>query len=78
MIIACQADLEFEEVDKPAMAARLNVYHFKSLKQVNPSAFEWIRNHPVQCIVYAIKQAQGLKAEVSSFSGIITQIEFRK
>ena len=59
MLIACQKELEFpNEEDQKAMDARLNVYHFKQLTQNEKGAFEWLKRNPLDCIVWAMRNAK--------------------
>ena len=58
MLITCQTELKFSKEDQPAMDARLNVYKFKSLSNKDPQAFQWLKTHPVECIVWAIEHAR--------------------
>ena len=54
MIITCQKELVFSREDQPAMDARLNTYKFKSLSNPDPKAYKWLKQHPVECIVWAM------------------------
>ena len=57
MLITCQKELTFPKQDQPAMDARLNIYKFQSLSKPDPKAFEWLKNHPIDCIVWAMNHA---------------------
>ena len=58
MLIASQKELVFSHDDQTAMDARLNTYKFVALSRPDPKAYEWLRNHPVDCIVWAIQNCR--------------------
>ena len=57
MLLTAQKKLEFQPVDQPAMDRRLRCYTFKSLPTPRKKAAEWLRKHPMECVVWASKQA---------------------
>lgn len=57
MLLTCQTDMEFPAEDQGAMDARISTYRFKALPDKDPKAFEWLKGHPVECIVWAMDQA---------------------
>lgn len=76
MLMTCQKEMKFPPEDQGAMDARLNTYRFKSLPNKDPRAFEWLKSHPVECIVWAINHGgeQPLPAcidEPSLFKGAL-------
>ena len=58
MLLTTQKKLEFQPEDQPAMDRRLRCYTFKSLPNAKKKAAEWLRQHPMECIVWASKQAR--------------------
>ena len=57
MFITCQEEMDFGEVHNPAMDRCLHKYYFKSLPVVKPEANQWLKDHAMDCIVWAAKQA---------------------
>ena len=57
MLLTAQKKLEFKPEDQPAMDRRLKSYTFKSLPKPRKKAAEWLRRHPMDCVVWASKQA---------------------
>ena len=55
MYITCQQEMDFGEAHKDAMNGRLHKYFFRSLPQVNQEANQWLREHTMDCIVWAPK-----------------------
>ena len=55
MYITCQQEMDFGEAHNDAMNRRLHKYFFRSLPQVNPEANQWLREHAMDCIVWAQK-----------------------
>ena len=53
MYITCQQEMDFGEARNEAMNRRLNKYHFRSLPSVEPQAINWLREHVMDCIVWA-------------------------
>ena len=58
MLITAQKKLVFEPEDQAAMDRRLRNYTFKSLKNPKKKAAEWLRKHPMDCIVWAASKAR--------------------
>ena len=57
MLLTAQKKLEFQPEDQPAMDRRLRSYTFKRLPKPRKKAAEWHRRHPMECVVWASKQA---------------------
>ena len=57
MLLTAQKKLEFQPEDQPAMDRRLRSYTFKSLPRPRKKAAEWLRRHPMECVVWPSKQA---------------------
>ena len=57
MYITCQQEMDFGEAHNDAMNRRLNKYFFQSLPHVEPEANQWLREHAMDCIVWAQKMA---------------------
>ena len=57
MLLTAQKKLEFQPEDQPAMDRRLRSYTFKSLPKPRKKAAEWLHRHPMDCVVWASKQA---------------------
>ena len=53
MFLTAQQRLQFKPEDQPAMDRRLRNYTFKSLATPKKRASEWLRKHPMDCIVWA-------------------------
>ena len=58
MIITAQEELDFSEKDKRAMEKRLQVYKFMSLPRPKKKGAEWLKRHPMDCIVWAATNAK--------------------
>ena len=57
MFLTGQQKLQFKPEDQPAMERRLCNYTFKSLATPKKRASEWLRKHPMDCIVWAARKA---------------------
>ena len=57
MFLTAQQKLQFKPEDQPAMERRLRNYTFKSLATPKNRASEWLRKHPMDCIVWAAGKA---------------------
>ena len=57
MYITCQQEMNFGEAHNDAMNRRLNRYFFQSLPHVELEANQWLREHAMDCIVWAQKMA---------------------
>ncbi|KAL9978136.1 hypothetical protein ACROYT_G015623 [Oculina patagonica] len=66
MIITTQRKLRFKPEDQPAMERRLRTYSFKSLQNPKKRAAAWLRNHPIDCIVWAAERARSDEDEANS------------
>ena len=53
MYITCQQEMDFGKAHNDAMNRRLHKYYFKSLPHVDPEANHWLREHAMDCIVWA-------------------------
>jgi len=51
--ITCQTEMDFGVVHNEAMDKRLHKCYFKSLPRVEPDANKWLREHAIECIVWA-------------------------
>ena len=51
MLLTAQQQLEFGPEDQPAMDRRLRNYAFKSLPNPRKKAADWLRKHPMECVV---------------------------
>ena len=58
MLLTAQQQLEFGPEDQPAMDRRLRNYAFKSLPNPRKKAAEWLRKHPMECVVWASNKAR--------------------
>ena len=58
MLLTAQQQLEFGPEDQPAMDRRLRNFTFKSLPNPRKKAAEWLRRHPMECIVWASNKAR--------------------
>ena len=58
MLLTAQQKLEFQPEDQPAMDRCLRNYAFKSLPNPNKKATEWLRKHPMDCVVWASTKAR--------------------
>ena len=57
MLITSQNKLKFKAEDQAAMDRRLTTYEFSSLPNPVKGAADWIRTHPMDCIVWASQKA---------------------
>lgn len=53
MYITCQTEMDFGVAHNEAMDKRLHKYYLKSLPRVEPDANKWLREHAMECIVWA-------------------------
>ena len=53
MYITCQTEMDFGADHNEAMDKRLHKYYFTSLPRVDPEANKWLRQHAMDCIVWA-------------------------
>ena len=53
MYITCQQEMDFGKAHNDAMNRRLHKYYFKSLRHVDLEANHWLREHAMDCIVWA-------------------------
>ena len=60
MLITTQKKLNFGGEDQKAMEKRLRMYTFKSLAEPKKRAADWLKQHPMECIVWAAAQAATL------------------
>ena len=58
MILTAQQKLQFNPADQPAMDRRLRNYTFKPLPNPKKKAAEWLRKHPMECVVWAARKAR--------------------
>ena len=58
MLITAQQKLQFKAEDQPAMERRLRNHTFKSLPAPKKRAADWLQKHPMDCVVWAAKQAR--------------------
>ena len=71
MLLTAQQKLELRPDDQPAMDRRLRNYIFKSLPNPRKRATEWLRKHPMECVVWASTKARPLSdREESSGDGV--------
>lgn len=78
MYITCQQEMDFGEAHNDAMNRRLNKYFFQSLPHVELEANQWLREHAMDCIVWAQKMAVSfptatLTAKVSEEDGLASE-----
>ena len=66
MYITCQTEMDFGAKHNPAMDRRLNKYFFQSLHDVKPEVHRWLREHAMDCIVWASQQAPRVASTESS------------
>lgn len=70
MLLTAQQQLRFNPEDQPAMDRRLRNYTFKTLPSPKKKATEWLRKHPMECVVWAARKARvSSHQEESSDSG---------
>ena len=58
MLLTAQQQLEFGPEDQPAMDRRLRNYVFKSLPNPRKKAADWLRKHPMECLMWASSKAR--------------------
>ena len=58
MFMTAQQKLQFKEEDQPAMDPRLRSYFFKSLSSPKKKAAQWLRKHPMECVLWAALKAR--------------------
>ena len=58
MLITSQRKLEFGPADQPAMERRLRTYTFRSLPRPKKKASNWMRTHPMDCVLWAAQKAK--------------------
>lgn len=58
MIITSQRKLDFGPSDQSAMDRRLSTYKFCSLPNPQKTAATWLRNHPMDCVLWATEKAK--------------------
>ena len=58
MFMTAQQKLKFKPDDQQAMDRRLRYYNFKSLPSPKKKAAQWLRKHPMECIVWAASKAR--------------------
>ena len=69
MLLTAQQQLEFGPEDQPAMDRRLRNYAFKSLPNPKKKAAEWLRKHPMGCVVWASNKARPASDHEESSDG---------
>ena len=68
MLITSQRKLEFGPADQPAMERRLRTYTFRSLPRPKEKASNWMRTHPMDCVLWAAQKAKEAENEDESES----------
>ena len=58
MFMTAQQKLQFKEEDQQAMDWRLRYYFFKTLSNPKKKAAQWLRKHPMECVVSAASKAR--------------------
>ena len=56
--MTAQQKLQFKEEDQQAMDRRLRYYFFKTLSNPKKKAAQWLRKHPMECVVWAASKAR--------------------
>ena len=69
MFLMAQQKLQFKPEDQPALEGRLCNYTFKSLTTPKKRASEWLRKHPMDCIVWAAGKARKPDDEKETSAG---------
>ena len=69
MLLTAQQRLEFGPEDQPAMDRRLRNYAFKSLPNPRKNTAEWLRKHPMECVVWASNKARPASDHEESSDG---------
>ena len=57
MYVTCQQEMDFGDAHNDAMNRRLHKYVFKPLPHMEPEANKWLREHSMDCIVWAQNMA---------------------
>ena len=66
MLITSQRKLEFGPADQPAMERRLRTYTFRSLPRPKKKASNWLRTHPMDCVLWEVQKAKEAENEDES------------
>ena len=66
MLITSQRKLEFGPADQPAMERRLRTNTFRSLPRPKKKASNWMRTHPMDCVLWAAQKAEEAENEDES------------
>ena len=66
MLITSQRKLEFGPADQPAMERRLRTYTFRSLPRPKKKASNWMRTHPMDCVLWEVQKAKEAENEDES------------
>ena len=66
MLITSQRKLEFGPADQPAMERRLRTYTFRSLPRPKKKASNWLRTHPMDCVLWEVQKAKEAENEEES------------
>ena len=66
MPITSQRKLEFGPADQPAMKRRLRTYTFRSVSRPKKKASNWMRTHPMDCVLWAAQKAKEAENEDES------------
>ena len=76
MFMTAQQKLQFKPDDQQAMDRRLRYYYFKRLPSPKKKAPQWLRNHPMECIVWAASKARvGSDDEQESSDDDVGEVE---
>ena len=66
MLITSQRKLAFGPADQPAMERRLRTYTFRSLPRPKKKASNWLRTHPMDCVLWEVQKAKEAENEDES------------
>ena len=69
MLLTAQQQLEFGPEDQPAIDRRLRNYAFKNLPNPRKKAAEWLRKHPMECVMWASNKARPASDHEESSDG---------
>ena len=69
VLLTAQQQLEFGPEHPSAMDRRLRNYAFKSLPNPRKKAAEWLRKHPMECVVWASNKARPASDHEESSDG---------
>ncbi|CAH3146172.1 unnamed protein product [Porites lobata] len=58
MFMTAQQKLQFKEEDQQGMDRRLRYYFFKRLSSPKKKTAQWLRKHPMECVVWAASKAR--------------------